>query len=151
MIIGRWDHQALIDYQTQVYRVSIERLKSTANCFFATGIGDESLTLHTQGGSAKLKDLPCAKTLRNFLASIAQSGGKKLRVRPIGLRERNLRISDSLLDPVIQLEGETPVENDAIGEPSQENITRRRPRRRRPGVEYRIGEALEYDLSLIHI
>ena len=35
MILGRWDHQALIDYQTQLYRVSIERLRSTANYFFA--------------------------------------------------------------------------------------------------------------------
>ena len=34
IIIGRWDHQALIDYNTTVYRVAIERLKSTANCFF---------------------------------------------------------------------------------------------------------------------
>ena len=66
MILGRWDHQALIDYQTQLYRVSIERLRSTANCFFASGIGDESLTLHTQGGAEKLKDPPRSKALRNF-------------------------------------------------------------------------------------
>ena len=106
----------------------------------------ESLTLHTQGGAEKLKDLPCSKTLRNFLASIAQTGKKKVRVRPVGFRERNLRISNNLLDPVNQLEGETPVENSAIDESRLEIRQERRPRRRRPPVGTRIQTALEDQL-----
>ena len=100
IIIGRWDHQALIDYNTTVYRVALERLKSTANCFFTTGVGDESLTLHTQGGAIKLEDAPCSKTLRMFLS--------KAKVKPPGVLSRGNKRTDTLGTRSPQLEGEAP-------------------------------------------
>ena len=100
IIIGRWDHQALIDYNTTVYRVAIERLKSTANCFFTTGVGDESLTLHTQGGAIKLEDAPCAKTLKMFMS--------KEKVIPPGVLSRGNKRTDTLGTRSPQLEGEAP-------------------------------------------
>ena len=119
---------ALIDYNTTLYRVSTQRLKSTSNCFFSSGIGDESLTLHSQGGNEKLVDLPCAKTLRNFLASVAKdSTGKSTtkRPKPAGINSSSTKKNDILEPEHSQLEGETP--GDTIENARFENPNRRKP------------------------
>ena len=142
VILGRWDHMALIDYQTRVFRISIERLRSTANCFLATGIGDESLTLHSQGGETKLVDLPCSKTIKNFLASIMKN---RSRVKPIGTREsrENNSSLDMLPSSSNQLEGELDISIPAIDDSRRVNRQERRPRRRREPIIDRIGSAID--------